>query len=74
MPAMSILRLTNGNDVLVKLGVPDTIAAVEVVAGTDGFVELPTDDGPIHVRPAAIIAVLEDSSEKKAGFRIVPNG
>lgn len=71
---MSILRLTNGNDVFVKLGVPDTIAAVEVVAGTDGFVELPTDDGPIHVRPAAIIAVLEDSSQKQAGFRILPNG
>jgi hypothetical protein len=71
---MTILRLTNGNDVNVKLDVPDTIAAVEVVAGTDGFVKLPTDDGPIHVRPSAIIAVLEDSSSKQAGFRIVPNG
>jgi len=71
---MSILRLTNGNDVLVKLSVGDTIAAVEVVAGTDGFVELPTDDGPIHVPPSAIIAVLEDGSQKQAGFRIVPNG
>ena len=71
---MSILRLTNGNDVIVKLDVPDTIAAVQVVSGTDGFVELPTDDGPIHVRPASIIAVLEDASSKKAGFRVVPNG
>ena len=69
---MCILRLSNGNDVLVKLTVADTIAAVQVVAGTDGFVELPTDAGPIHVRPAAIIAVLEDESQKKAGFRVVP--
>jgi hypothetical protein len=71
---MTILRLTNGNDVTVKLDVADAIAALEVVAGTDGFVELPTDDGPIHVRPGSIIAVLEDSSQKKAGFRVVPNG
>lgn len=71
---MAILRLTNGNDVPVKLSVPDTISAVDVMSGTDGFVELPTDDGPIHVRPSAIIAVLEDSSSKQAGFRIVPNG
>jgi hypothetical protein len=71
---MAILRLTNGNDVSVKLDVADAIAALEVVAGTNGFVEMPTDDGPIHVRPASIIAVLEDSSQKKAGFRVVPNG
>lgn len=71
---MAILRLTNGNDIPVKLDVADAIAALEVVAGTDGFVELPTDDGPIHVRPGSIIAVLEDSSQKKAGFRVVPNG
>jgi hypothetical protein len=71
---MAILRLTNGNDIPVKLGVPDTIAAVEVVSGTDGFVELPTDDGPVHIRPSAIIAVLEDSNSKMAGFRVVPNG
>jgi len=70
---MSILRLTNGNDVDVKLSVEDTIAAVEVVAGTDGFVELPTDDGPIHIRPAAIIAVLEDGNRKRAGFQVLPN-
>jgi hypothetical protein len=71
---MAILRLTNGNDIPVKLDVPDTIVAVEVVSGTDGFVELPTGDGPIHIRPSAIIAVLEDSSSKMAGFRVVPNG
>ncbi len=66
---MAILRLVNGNDVTVKLSVQDTIAAVAVVAGTDGFVELPTVDGPIHVRPGSIVAVLEDGQEKRAGFR-----
>ncbi len=69
---MAILRLTNGNDVSVKLDVADTIAALEVVAGRDGFVELPTDDGPIHLRPSSIIAVLEDFSQKRTGFRVVP--
>jgi hypothetical protein len=68
---MAILRLVNGNDVTVKLSVPDAIAAVSVMAGTDGFVELPTGDGPIHVRPSSIIAVLEDGQEKKTGFRAV---
>ena len=71
---MAILRVTNGNDVPVKLTVADTIAAVDVMAGTDGFVELPTEDGPIHIRPSAIIAVLEDANHKSAGFRILPNG
>jgi hypothetical protein len=71
---MAIIRLTNGNDVPVKLSVPDAIAAVHVVSGTDGFVELPTEDGPIHVRPAAIIAVLEDAGSRKAGFRIAADG
>lgn len=70
---MSILRLTNGNDVDVKLSVEDTIAAVEVVAGTGGFVELPTEDGPIHLRPEAIIAVLEDGNRKRAGFQVLPD-
>ena len=71
---MAIVRMTNGNDVPVKLSVPDTIAAVSVIQGTEGFVELPTEDGPIHLRPAAIIAVLEDSSSRKAGFRIAADG
>jgi hypothetical protein len=67
---MAILRLVNGNDVTVKLGVEDTIAAVSVVAGTDGFVTLPTEEGPIHVRPQSIVAVLEDASQRRTGFRL----
>jgi hypothetical protein len=67
---MAILRLVNGNDVTVKLSVADTIAAVSVMAGTEGFVELPTEEGPIHVRPQTIVAVLEDAGQKRAGFRL----
>jgi hypothetical protein len=58
---MAILRLANGNDVTVSLSVQDAIAAIAVIAGTDGFVELPTNNGPIHVRPQSILAVLEGS-------------
>jgi hypothetical protein len=71
---MSLVRVFNGNDILVKLSVQDTISALQVMAGTDGFVELPTEDGPIHVRPSAVIAVLEDASHKRAGFRVMPEG
>jgi hypothetical protein len=67
---MSILRLVNGNDIPVKLAVADAIATVEVASATNAFVQFPTDDGPIHVRPSGIIAVLEDANHKKAGFRI----
>ncbi|HZS14842.1 MAG TPA: hypothetical protein VFC09_09610 [Candidatus Dormibacteraeota bacterium] len=66
---MAILRLVNGEDVTVKLSVADTVAAVSVMQGSDGFVELPTDDGPLHVRPAHIVAVLEEAGKKTAGFR-----
>jgi len=66
---MAILRLVNGNDVTVKLSVQDTMAAVSVIAGTEGFVELPTEHGPIHVRPGSIVAVLEGDKERTAGFR-----
>jgi hypothetical protein len=67
---MAILRLINGNDVPVKLSVADTIATLEVASATNAFVQLPTDDGPIHVRPSGIVAVLEGASTKTAGFRI----
>jgi hypothetical protein len=67
---MAILRLANGNDVSVKLSVADTIATIEVASATNAFVQLPTEDGPIHVRPSGILAVLEDGNQKTAGFRI----
>ena len=71
---MAILRLVNGEDVTVKLSVPDTVAALSVMQGSDGFVELPTDDGPIHVRPGHIVAVLEEGGKKTAGFRVASGG
>ena len=67
---MAIIRMTNGGDVTVKLSVEEAIAAVAVMSGSNGFVELPTEDGPIHVRPSSIIAVLEDGKEKRAGFAV----
>ena len=67
---MAILRLANGADVPVKLTVADAIAAVQVISGSDGFIEMPTDDGPIHVRPQSILAILEEVTERRAGFRV----
>ena len=65
---MAILRLSNGSDVLVKLGVSEAIAALKIEAGSDGFVELPAEGGPIHVRPQGVIAVVEDSEKTMTGF------
>ena len=71
-PRVAILRLTNGGDVLVKLSVPDAISAIHVGSGATDFVEMPTEDGPIHVRPGSVIAVLESFENKRSGFRVVP--
>ncbi len=67
---MAVLRLANGSDILVKLSVTDTLTAVnERDEGAD-FVELPGEEGPIHIRPSGIIAVIEDARRGTAGFRI----
>lgn len=67
---MSVLRLANGSDVVVKLSVPETIAAIHLTDDGPDFVELPGEDGPVHVRPSAVIAVIEDTRRGTAGFRI----
>jgi hypothetical protein len=67
---MAVIRLANGTDVSVKMTVAEAIAAVKIESGTDSFVELPGDGGPIHVRPSGVIAVLEDAPRGTAGFRI----
>ncbi len=67
---MAVLRLANGSDIGVKLTVAETIAALEVVAGSPDFVELPGEEGPIHLRPAGVIAVIEDTRRGTAGFRM----
>ncbi|MDQ6857307.1 MAG: hypothetical protein M3Z57_09570 [Candidatus Dormibacteraeota bacterium] len=66
---MAVIRLSNGSDVAVKLTVGETIAAIEITNGTPDFVELPGEEGPIHLRPANVIAVIEDTRRGTAGFR-----
>jgi hypothetical protein len=61
--------MVNGGDVSVKLGISEATERL-LEAGPDGFVELPGEDGPIHVRPSAVIAIIEDARKKTAGFRV----
>lgn len=68
---VAILRLSNGGDVRVK---PSVAEALRVLAGTrapDDFVEMAGEDGPVHVRPTGVIAVLDSSDRKASGFRVV---
>ena len=67
---MAVLRLANGSDITVKLSLGDTISALKVTEGADTFVELPGEDGPLHIRPAAVLAVIEDARRGTAGFRV----
>jgi hypothetical protein len=64
---MSIVRLANGADMSIKLGFEEVKAALG--SGGADFVELPGEDGPVLVRPSAVIAVVEDAKRGTAGFR-----
>lgn len=64
---MAIIRMANGGDLGVKLSLEET--KTELARGGD-FVELPGEDGPVLVRPAAVIAIIEDAKRGTAGFRI----
>jgi hypothetical protein len=66
---MTIIRLINGSDAAVRLSVEETLAALRVKPGETGFVEVPGEDGPIHLRPSAVIAVFADQRRGNAGFR-----
>jgi hypothetical protein len=66
---MAVIRLAHGSDLAVKLSVAETIAAIQITDGTPDFVELPGEEGPIHLRPAGVIAVIEDTRRGTAGFR-----
>jgi hypothetical protein len=66
---MAVLRLANGSDIAVKLSVAETLAAIQITDGTPDFVELPGEEGPIHLRPAGVIAIIEDTRRGTAGFR-----
>lgn len=64
---MAIIRLANGGDLGIKLSLEEAQARL---ATKDDFVELPGDDGPVLVRPAAVIAIIEDAKRGTAGFRV----
>jgi hypothetical protein len=64
---MAILRLVNGGDVTVKLTVTELLAALST--GSE-FVELPGDEGPVHVRPSGVVAVLDHTQRQSSGFRV----
>ena len=66
---MAVLRLANGSDLVVKLSVADALAAIQTTNGPPDFVELPGEDGLIHLRPSGVIAVIEDARRGTAGFR-----
>ena len=66
---MAVLRLANGSDIVVKLSVAQTVAAIQITDGTPDFVELPGEEGVIHLRPSGVIAVIEDTRRGTAGFR-----
>ena len=70
---MAILRLSNGGDIGVDLDVAQTIALLDT-KGPAEFVELPGKDGPVHVRPLSVIAVLDSVDHKTTGFRIATGG
>ena len=65
---MTVVRLANGADMSIKLGLDEVKAALS--ADSTDFVELPGEDGPVLVRPSAVIAVIEDAKRGTAGFRI----
>lgn len=65
---MATIRLSNGGDISVKPGMSEALDALGKAG--DGFVEFEGEDGPIHVRPSAVIAVIEDAKKKTAGFRV----
>jgi hypothetical protein len=67
---MAVLRLANGSDIVVKLTVAETVAAIHIQDGTPDFIELPGEEGVIHVRPSGVIAVIEDTRRGTAGFRL----
>ena len=64
---MATIRLANGGDLGIKLSLEEVKGAL---GGGADFVELPGADGPVLIRPAAVIVIIEDSKRGTAGFRV----
>lgn len=71
---MTILRLNNGSDTTIQLSVEETLERLHAAGGDQAFVELPAEEGPIHVRPSGVIALFAHSTRGTAGFRIPVGG
>ncbi|GAC1341982.1 MAG: hypothetical protein NVSMB29_13250 [Candidatus Dormibacteria bacterium] len=66
---MAYLRLNNGNDVSVQGSVAEVIE--KLAGGDDGdFVVLEGEDGRVHVRAAAVLAILDGPDRRTSGFRM----
>jgi hypothetical protein len=66
---MSVIRLANGADIVVKLSLEEVRDALGAGDPAD-FVELPGENGPILVRPASVLAIIGDAKRGTAGFRL----
>ena len=64
---MATIRLTNGGDLTIKLSFDEV---KQQLGSSPDFVELPGEDGPVLVRPTAVVAIIEDSKRGTAGFRV----
>lgn len=64
---MATIRLANGGDLTIKLSFDEV---KQQLSSSPDFVELPGEDGPVLVRPSAVIAIIEDSKRGTAGFRV----
>jgi len=62
---MAVLRLSNGDDLVVKLTVAEAAAKLQ----GDDFVEIDAEEGPVRVRPSGVIAIIDSSERKSTGFR-----
>ena len=63
---MAVLRLSNGDDLVVRVSASDAVAKLT----GDDFVDFDSEEGPVRVRPSGVIAVIDSSERKSTGFRI----
>lgn len=67
---MTILRLSNGSDMIAKLPLDEVLAALNAASKLDDFVQFEGEDGPFHVRPSGVIALVKYDRRGTAGFRL----
>ncbi len=64
---MTVLRLSSGVDLSVRASAQEIVTILSESVGDD-FVELDSEEGVAHVRPSAVLAMLEDRAHRPAGF------